>query len=210
MTLKYKASVSTAGKEFDVDVTRKIEKTTADGVPIWRITSSQESPLFSSVDTFDLDVETLLPRQWGIKQGQANISLKYDEDSVEGAIYMGGRKMPVEVDLPAPVFGEGAALDIALTALPLADDYVTTFRQFDFQMQKARPMSLSVTGKETVTVPAGSFEVYKIELKPLDGEPGGGTVFVSEKDPRLMVRSTSQLPPQAGGGTITSELTSIE
>jgi len=37
---------------------------------------------------------------------------------------------------------------------------------------------------------------------------GGGTMFVSQKAPRCMVRGTFQLPAQAGGGTFTTELVS--
>ena len=71
-------------------------------------------------------------------------------------------------------------------------------------------MALEVTGMETVTVPAGSYETYKVELKQLDGGSDNATIFVSEKDPRCLVRGTFQLPAQAGGGTFTIELSGTE
>jgi hypothetical protein len=76
--------------------------------------------------------------------------------------------------------------------------------------QAVKVMSLEVTGVESVTVPAGTFDTYKIELKNMDGEPGGGTVFVSSGDKRHKVRSVMKLPPMMGGGTVTEELASIE
>jgi hypothetical protein len=123
---------------------------------------------------------------------------------------MAGQEMPVDTDLLAPTFGGGTAQELALEALPLASGYTTTVRFFDLITQKSRPMLVEVTGIEDVTVPAGSFEAFKVELKPLDGEPGGGTLFVSEKDPRCIVRSTMQLPAMMGGGTASTELVKTE
>ena len=60
-----------------------------------------------------------------------------------------------------------------------------------------------------VTVPAGTYEAFAVELKNMDGEPGGGTVYL-DKNSRCVVRSVMQLPPMMGGGTVTSELQSVE
>ena len=54
---------------------------------------------------------------------------------------------------------------------------------------------VKVMRKETVTVPAGTFEAFKIELRPMDGTPGGGTYFVDTKT-RAQVR-----PAQASSRT---------
>jgi hypothetical protein len=77
-------------------------------------------------------------------------------------------------------------------------------------MQKVRPFSVEVIGIETVTVPAGTFEAYKVELKPLDGEMGGGTTWVMKDAPGHPVMADMQLPPQAGGLVIHSELVKYE
>ena len=71
-------------------------------------------------------------------------------------------------------------------------------------------MSLAVTGIESITVPAGSYEAYAVELKNMDGEPGGGTVYVDSAAGHHVVKSVMQLPAMMGGGTVTSELQAVE
>jgi hypothetical protein len=70
-------------------------------------------------------------------------------------------------------------------------------------------MSLKVTGKETLTVKAGAFETYKIELKPLDGEAGGATLNIAADKNRCVVRSEATLPAAMGGAKVTTELVNI-
>ncbi|MCK4235886.1 MAG: prolyl oligopeptidase family serine peptidase, partial [Candidatus Krumholzibacteria bacterium] len=210
MTYAYKATLAIGGQEILLDITKRYEKITRDGTTIWRIVSSQVNPMFSAADTFELDEKTLIPIRRMSSQGQTTIALSYTETSVKGTINAGGSETPVDVELPAPVFGDEAALELAIESMPLAEGFKTTLRVFDLFMQKPRAMALEITGIETVTVPAGSFEAFKLELKPLDGELGGGTMFVSEKDPRCIVRATLQLPAGMGGGTATSELIGIE
>jgi len=70
--------------------------------------------------------------------------------------------------------------------------------------------SLEVTGIEKVAVPAGDFKAFKVNVKPMEDEPGGGTYFISCEDPRCVIKSVLQLPAQYGGGTATTELTEIK
>ena len=199
------------GREIELNSTRAITKTEVGGVPVWRLISEQTSPMGSAADTFDIDAKTLMPIHRSFSQGPITAQVTYTANAAKGVIKMGTNEMPVDVSFPAPVFGDDAALETALIALPLKPGYKTTYRMFNTQMQKVRLMSLEVTGTENVTVPAGTFDVFKVEIKPLDGETGGGgTVFVSEDDPRCLVRGTFQLPASAGGGTLTAELTSME
>jgi dipeptidyl aminopeptidase/acylaminoacyl peptidase len=210
MTLSYKTTVSMAGQEIAIDVTKKYEKATEGGKDVWRTTTTQTSPQGTATDIFVIDRKSFLPISRKFEQGQISAEMAYTPESVKGTINMAGQEMPVDAALEAPVFGDEAAMEIALEALPLASGYKTTMRIFELITQKSRPMLVEVTGMEDVTVPAGSFEAYKIELKPLDGEPGGGTIFVSEKDPRCIVRGTYQLPAMVGGGTATTELVGMK
>jgi dipeptidyl aminopeptidase/acylaminoacyl peptidase len=211
ITLKYSSSVAISGQEIKLTSIRSISSAEVEGVPVWRMISEQTSPMGTAADTFDIDAKTLMPVHRSFSQGPISARVTYTADAAKGIIKMGTNEMPVDVSFPAPVFGDDAALETALIALPLKPGYKTTYRTFNTQMRKVRLMSLEVTGTESVTVPAGTFDVFKIEIKPLDDETGGGgTVFVSEDDPRCLVRGTFQLPATAGGGTLTAELTSVE
>jgi len=210
MTLTYKGNVRAGGEEVVLEITRSLTKASLGAAATWRVATSQSSGGESAVDTFDLDATTLLPLRWGVRQGTATVVINFTGTSVKGAVRMGAQEMPIDVALPAPVFGDGSALETIVGALPLAPGYETTLRVFDFQMQKTRTMSLKVAGTESVTVPAGTYACFNIEIRPIDDESGASRIYVSEKDPRCMIRGTFELPPQAGGGTIAIDLASIK
>ncbi len=209
-SLTYQAGMSIGGQEINLDITRNIREAELEGEKVWRVISEQKTTMGSSVDTTFLDRTTLLPITRKISQQQVRVILNYSDQAIQGKMSMGAQEMPVNVELPAPTLSDGSGQELAIVGMPLAEGFKTTFRVFNIQSQKIRPMLMEVTGVENVEVPAGTFEAYKIEIKPLDGDPGGGTMFVSKKDPRYMVRGTFQLPAQAGGGTMTVELTEYQ
>ena len=65
----------------------------------------------------------------------------------------------------------------AIAALPLAEGYSTTYRNFDVHQQKVQMKQAKVTGAESVTVPAGTFEAWKVEITSAEGEPGQTTIW---------------------------------
>jgi hypothetical protein len=116
---------------------------------------------------------------------------------------MNGKETPILADLGGPLFAEtGGAQCIAL--LPLADGYTTTFRNFDLQKQKVKLMALKVAGSESVTVPAGTFDTFKVELSSADGGADKQTLWIA-KDPRKAVKVAAVLA-EMGGATLTAEL----
>ena len=207
--LSYKAVANVQGMEVDLDIVVDISEGQFDGKPAWMTVSTQNSMMGNAIDTFVVSGTNLLPLYRGVKQGGAVVTMDYSETAVTGEINMGAQVIPVETALEAPVFGDGTALDLTVACLPLAPKYKTSLRYFDLLSQQVKVYIVEVTGIEDVTVPAGTFEAFKLELRPMGTEPGGGTVFVDTKT-RYQVRATMQLPAMAGGGSVTSELTAIE
>ena len=72
------------------------------------------------------------------------------------------------------------------------------------RQQKVQLKQAKVAGAESVTVPAGTFEAWKVEIASADGEPGTTTVWVA-KDSRKVVKTVATLP-QMGGAVVTTEL----
>ena len=208
--LKYAGKAAVRGQEIDLEVAVGRSKIKRGEREVWRIISEQTSMMGAATDTFDVDIGTLLPVYRGAKQGNATVAVNYSKSAINGAITLPGQEMPLSSELEAPVFGDGTALDVVLASLPLALGYKTTLRTFDILSQSVDVMILEVTGRENVTVPAGTFEAFKVELKKMDGEPGGGTIFIATDKDRRKVRSVMQLPPMMGGGTITSELQAVQ
>jgi len=63
---------------------------------------------------------------------------------------------------------------------------------------------LKVVGAESITVPAGTFAAYKVELTSAEGEPGTTTLWVA-KDSRKVVKISAVLP-QANGAVMSVEM----
>jgi len=102
------------------------------------------------------------------------------------------------------VFVNGAGSFDIIARLPLAAGYATTFRTFDVQKQKAGLKQLKVVGEESVTVPAGKFDAYKLEIVATDNDADKQTIWIA-KDSRKVVKITATLV-NLGGAVLTSEL----
>ena len=103
-----------------------------------------------------------------------------------------------------PLFADGAAAKHSLSCLPLAEGYTTTYRNFDVQQQKVKLMQLKVMGVEKVTVPAGTFDAYKVEITSADGGNDKETLWVA-RDTHKPVKESSVLSAM-GGAVLTQEL----
>ena len=57
---------------------------------------------------------------------------------------------------------------------------------------------------EDLTVPAGSFKAWKVEVTSAEGEPGATTLWIAT-DSRKVVKTSTSLPAM-GGAVVTSEL----
>jgi dipeptidyl aminopeptidase/acylaminoacyl peptidase len=208
-TAQYRSTVQAMGQEIDLEVTRSIEVATLNGNPIWRVTDDVNSPMGVGVDTFELDQSSLKPLRRSAG-GTGALTLTFTDSSVTGEIRVRGQSMPIQATLPAPVYGNEAALAVVIAGLPLADAYETTLRVFDLQTQKPRPMLVTVGGTETTTTAAGTFDTFMVEILPLDdNEAGTATMNVMRDAPHLMVRSTAKLGAAMGGGTATTELVGL-
>ncbi|RLB55672.1 MAG: S9 family peptidase [Deltaproteobacteria bacterium] len=208
-TLKYRARAHMAGRKLEMLVTRTLERRRRE--KLLSIISQVEAAGQTRTDSCLLAAATLLPVERTMGK---NVTLKFSGTRVTGKLSMGsmgGQTLPIDTDLGAPAFGDGPALEAVLADLPLEDHYQTTLRVFDLLTQKARPMKLTVEGgKEKVEVGAGRFDTFKVKLEPLDGQPGGGELFLRGQAPHWVVKGTWNLPAMMGGGTLEVELLNLQ
>ena len=206
--MRYAATLQVQGQEIQMESERAIEPATLEGEDVWQIIDATKTSAVSVQDTVAVDRETLLPvrRSAG---GMMSVRLDYSDGAITGEVGASGQTMPLETTLEAPVAGDGPGLELFLMGLPLEEGYQATLRSYDVQTQRVRPFRLSVTGTETVEVPAGAFETLALDLEPLDGEGGGATLHVMREAPHTLVRARYSLPPAMGGGTMETELTSM-
>jgi dipeptidyl aminopeptidase/acylaminoacyl peptidase len=207
VTLEYSSTVQNLGQEQQITSTRTVAAADFEGRPVWRVVDAVTGGMVT--DTLDVDRTTLLPVRRDLS-GSAIVMLRYTADAVTGEIRAQGRQIPINAKFTSPVFSEGAGTEMALAALPLAPGYQATIQIFALVAQKVRPMKIEVTGTESLTSGAGTFETFVVQVTPQDGDPGGTATFHVTKDaPHLVVKSEAKLPLMMGGGSSESLLTAI-
>ena len=103
------------------------------------------------------------------------------------------------------MFADGAGAFQVIASLPLADGYSLTFRNFDVMKRKSQMKSLKVLGTESVTVPAGTFDAYKVEVVAADNDADKQTVWIDKSSRKVL--KISAVIPSMNGAVLTSELT---
>ncbi|MEX0929703.1 MAG: prolyl oligopeptidase family serine peptidase [Balneolales bacterium] len=205
-TLEYASRLESQGEELEMDVTRSLSRENYNGQPVWRLVEHARMPMGEIRDTIDVRRDNLLPVRRSTLQGPMTLDIHYSETGIDGNITQSGRITPLSADLDAPVFADGSGLHLTLSLLPLTETYATTFRIYDVISLEVKPMHLEVIGSETITVPAGSFETFKIEITPLDNDSGKQTVWIGSDASRNVIRVRAVLPGEMGGGSIVTEL----
>lgn len=201
-TYKYKGTVSAGGQEFSVSLSSIIENR-SDGD--WTATVVAETGNGQVSDTAVLEKGTLALRKREVKQGPAIVSVNFAGNKATGTFSMSGHgdEKTFTADLGGPVFAETAG-QLVIACLPLKEGYSATFRNFDLGHQKEKLLQLKVVGVESVSVPAGTFNAYKVEVTSADGGPDHQTIWIA-KDSRKAVKM-SLVAAEMGGATVTAEL----
>jgi dienelactone hydrolase/predicted DNA-binding protein (UPF0251 family) len=205
--LGYKTTLNVQGNEVVMETDRSIERSERDGREVLEIVSDSSSAMGQAQDRFVIDGQSLRPISRKLSQGPATIDVDFGREKVTGQINA-GQQIPIEIELEAPVYGGDAALEAVLLGLPLEVGYNTALRFAEVGMQqRVRYFDLDVTERETVSVPAGEFEAFRLQLEPLDGEGGAMTMWISTETPRMVLKTEGKLPAQMGGGDYTTVLT---
>jgi len=117
---------------------------------------------------------------------------------------MNGKDQPILVDLGGPLFADAAGAKQSISCLPLDKGFSATYRNFDVLKQKVKLMQLNVSGVESVTVPAGTFDAYKVDITSADGGDDKETLWIA-KDSHKAVKESAVLASM-GGAILTQEL----
>ncbi|GIU76030.1 MAG: hypothetical protein KatS3mg004_3117 [Bryobacteraceae bacterium] len=196
----FQAKIEAGGQTIPIELRTAIEQT-PEG---WRATDTMKTPMGEATDTALLDAKTFALKERTVKQGPVSMEVKIDNGRARGTMNLGAQQRPIDAALDGPLFADGAGSLLVLAALPLGENYSAVFRTLDLQTQKTRLYTLKVTGAEAVTVPAGTFDCWRVELEPADGSPGRQVLFVAKKE-RRPVKLEASLP-QMGGARLTAEL----
>ncbi len=204
----YVTRLEMGGQEMSIEAERLIEQIEdEDGLRL-RIASTSTTPMGEISDELVLRPSSLRPIQRRVQQPGATIEVDFDARAFTGAIEAGGQTIPIEVELDAPIFAGESGLEAVLASLPLDENYRTSVRFAEIgAQQRVRFFSVSVEGSESVELPAGTFEAWRVSLSALDDEGGDQTVWLDRDTPRTTLKAEGRLPAEMGGMSYTTELT---
>ncbi len=200
-THNYKATIALGGQE--IPLTMKSEIKEENGA--WIVHETAQTPQGELADTSTIEKGSLLLKRRVIKQGPLTMEIDVTPNQLTGTTVMNGKSTPLAVNPGGALFADGAGAFDVIASLPLADGYSLSFRNFDVQKQKPQIKQLKVVGSESVTVPAGTFEAYKVEIIDTENEADKQTVWI-DKANRKVVKISAVLP-SLNGAILTSELT---
>jgi dipeptidyl aminopeptidase/acylaminoacyl peptidase len=201
-TASYKARIEAGGQTIPMYLTRVVKDTPGS----WVVTDSTAMPMGTMSDEATIDKGTLYLRKRVIHQGPATIDVTFADNKATGTMSMNGQDRPINSDLGGSLFADGAGSGNVVATLPLAEGYSTSYRNFDLMGQKVKLRQLKVTGSEKVTVPAGTFDAWKVEITPADGGTAESTTLWVDKTSRQVVKVSSVIP-EMNGAIATAELT---
>jgi len=199
-TYNYLAKLQMGGQSMDLKMSTVLKEEDS----AWTATDTVATPMGDAVDTVTLDKKTLALLKRSVKQGPMAIDIEFQDNKAAGKMNMGGQDRPISSDVGGPVFAATGGAALWMTCLPLADGYSTTFRDFDIQKQKVKMMQLTVAGSESVTVPAGTFGSFKLDITSAEGGPEKVTVWVAKESRKVVKFAT--IIAEMGGATLTAEL----
>lgn len=143
---------------------------------------SQTSAVKFSPDSYTL-VSVKQDMQFGPQSGKVDVMVEGGRATGTANTPQGGE---VDVDTALePGVLESNMIQPLLPALPLEDGATFNLKIFSATSGKVRTATLKVLGIEEVTVPAGTFETYKVEIQGLEAP---AMMSVSTDSPRRLVR----------------------
>jgi dipeptidyl aminopeptidase/acylaminoacyl peptidase len=200
-TANYKAKIELGAQSIPLTITTVIKE---DGNN-WIVTETADTPQGQLFDSTVVEKGTLIVKHRTIKQGPVEIVLEFKDNKATGTMTTNGQAKPISVETGGAIFADGAGAFEVIGRLPLADGYAVTFRNFDVMKQKLEMKQLKFMGSESVTVPAGTFDAYKVEVTSTDDEADKQTIWIAKDTNRVL--KISAVIPAMGGAKLTSELT---
>jgi len=195
----FQAKIEVGGQTIPMTVSQTIREEGGG----WVVSETAKTPMGDMVDTTVLEKGTLVLRKRSVQQGPLTIELAFADGKATGTATMGAAPKPVSVDLGGELFADGAGAFEVLATLPLAEGYSATFRNLDVQKQRPTLKQVKVVGREEVTVAAGKFDAWKLEVTSAEGEPGQATAWVDAGSRKVL--KVSATLPEMGGAVLTSE-----
>jgi hypothetical protein len=199
-TANYKIRLEANGKVLMMDVTRVTKSQKGS----WVVSETTSFPGHVQSDEITVDKKTLIIHKRLFRDGDAVADLQFAGHHVTGMLSEGKEKLAVDADAGGIVFADGGGGEDVLAALPLAQGYTVEFRNFNIGSQQVKMLQLRVMDSETVSVPAGTFDTWKVLITSLDGGTDTYGLWVDKRTHRVVKMAISI--PNMGDALATIEL----
>lgn len=143
-----------------------------------------DSLVFNATTLAPVLITTSQSMQGRTAAGRITVSNGKATGSMQQPGPAGMQTMPIDVAVPAGVIADGAE-SVMIPTIDFSDGLTMNFQTFDGKAGKTKSYVLKVLGKESVTVPAGTFEAWKAEING-DGELV--QIWVSTAEPRKVLQ----------------------
>ena len=168
------------------------------GENVTLVTTATIAPIqMIALDTVVFNATTLAPVLFMSSQSQGPMSIGgrvtvangKASGTMQSMARTGPQTLTVDAAVPTGMAAEGADA-ILIPTLDLSEALTVNFQTFDGKSGKPKSYVLKVLGKETVTVPAGTFETWKTEVTSDEV----AQIWVTTAEPRkiVMMRLESQ------------------
>lgn len=196
---------------MDIQSTREIRTDSRDGKELLLIETTSLTGMGETVDRLHLDGQSLRPITREISQGQGLLRLQYGPERVTGLIESAGQIISVNLALDQPAHAGDAGLDTLLVGLELTEGLTGELRIIETGVEVyLQIFNFSVDAIESIEVPAGSFAAWPVRVWASDDPDYRQTIWVSTREPRLLVQASAPVPASAGGGHLITRLVAID
>lgn len=188
-TWNYKTRLEINGRVVPMDLTHTVR---AQGAT-WIVTDELKFASYTAVDSGIIDRKTLVSRSRTFRDPTTAVEMRFVGRTASGTITRKGQRQPISLDMGGVLFADGPGAQDVIAALPLATGYSAEFLNFKYETQQIAQQQLRVLGADTVTVPAGTFETWKVLIVSADGGPGDTAALWIDKKTRRVVKIASTL-----------------
>ncbi|MEM8523191.1 MAG: hypothetical protein AAGG68_01045 [Bacteroidota bacterium] len=187
---KYTMKMSGGAQEMELDIQRTVKE--EDGKII--IIDNTSTPYGSNENISTIDAESLMTISQS-STGFMTSNIDYTAEKITGETAdFRGNKTPIDLDVEGTVYGGGSAIEPVLANMTLEIGHQEKMKTFVvFQMQVTE-MDVEVAAKETLEVPGGTFEAYRLDFSIPDFADFTQSTWVSANEPRMVLKSVVNAP----------------
>lgn len=160
---QYKSTLSMNGQTLAMDMKRTISTEAGN----WIIKESTKSSKGEVNEFITINKQKLAAIKKEVLQGSMKMTVEYADKEAKTNMSFGGRNQTASFPLKSAILPINDAI---IAALPLKEGYHAIFSDITLDNMQSATYQLSVIGKEKITVAAGTFDAYIVEVKTVDSE----------------------------------------